>query len=115
MAKKIIETPNTYPVLGRWMNWVDRPGNDRRIFQILIVICIASFSLEWTYEKHAYFDIESYKGFYAYYGFVMFAGLIFVATILRKLIKVRENFYGKKSIDTEDYPEDQIQRINHDA
>lgn len=26
MAKKITETPKTYPILGRWMNWVDRPG-----------------------------------------------------------------------------------------
>jgi hypothetical protein len=115
MANKPKDNPEDYPTLGRWMNWVDQPGNDRKIFWALVVVCIACFALEWTYEKHPYFDIESIKGFYAYYGFFMFAGLIFVATCLRVLIKVREDFYGNKSIDTEEYPEDQIERIDHNA
>ena len=38
-----------------------------------------------------------------------------MATLLRKIVKVREGFYEEKSIDTEKYPEDQIQRIDHNA
>tara|TARA_R110002096_G_scaffold119038_8_gene257815 strand:- start:21283 stop:21630 length:348 start_codon:yes stop_codon:yes gene_type:complete len=115
MATKHKETPESYPTLGRWMNWVDQPGNDRKIFWALVVVCIAVFALEWTYKKYAYFEYDSVTGFYALYGFVMFAGLIFVATCLRVLIKVREDFYGNKSIDIEEYPEDQIQRRDHNA
>ena len=113
--KKIKDSSADYPKLGKLISWVDKPGSNQKIFYILILLCIASFGLEWTYEKHAYFEIESYKGFYAFYGFIVFSVLIFIATLLRKIVKVRENFYLEKSIDSESYPDDQIQRIDHDA
>ena len=113
--KKFKDETKNYPLLGRWISWVDKPRSSQKIFYILILFCIACFGLEWTYEKHAYFAIENYKGFYALYGFIVFSGLIFVATLLRKIVKVREGFYEEKSIDTEKYPEDQIQRIDHNA
>ena len=115
MIKKVKKSTQDYPILGRWISWVDKPGSNQKIFYILIILCIASFGLEWTYEKHAYFEIENYKGFYAIYGFIVFSTLIFIATLLRKIIKVREDFYLEKSIDSEVYPEDQIQRIDHNA
>lgn len=115
MVKKIKNRSNDYPMLGNWFSWVDKPGSSQKIFYILIFLCIASFGLEYTYEKHAYFEIESYKGFYAVYGFIVFSALIFIATLLRRIIKVRENFYLDKSIDSETYPEDQIQRIDHNV
>jgi len=63
--KKVKKSTQDYPILGRWISWVDKPGSNHKIFYILIILCIASFGLEWTYEKHAYFEIENYKGFYA--------------------------------------------------
>ena len=50
-----------------------------------------------------------------FYLYIIFSILIFIATLLRKIIKVREDFYLEKSIDSEVYPEDQIQRIDHNA
>ena len=115
MADSPNENPENYPTLGRLLNWVDRPGNDRKLFFALCLACIVAFALEWTYEHHGHFDAEDIKGFYALYGFIMFSALIFVATCLRFIIKRRENYYAPKSIDMEDYPEDQLERLDHDV
>jgi len=115
MAPKTKDTPENYPMLGRWISWVDKPSASGKIFWLLVLICAACFALDWTYQKKSYFDIESWKGFYAYFAFVMFAAVMFITACLRVVLKVRENFYGEKSTDAEDYPEDQIQRIDHNA
>ncbi|PCH96551.1 MAG: hypothetical protein COB84_04765 [Rhodobacteraceae bacterium] len=98
--------PTTLPRLGRLLLWVDKPGSDKKIFWFLVAICVVVFALDWTYEKHSYFEVEHVKGFYALYGFVAFTGLIFVAKALRVLIKRPEDYYAPKSIDTEDYPKE---------
>lgn len=108
MSKTENDDPATYPTLGRLLSWVDKKGSDKIIFWALAAVCVAVFALEWTYEKHGYFHIEDMIGFYAFYGFIMFTGLILVAKALRVLIKRPEDYYGDKAIDTEDYPEDQL-------
>ncbi|GLQ36262.1 hypothetical protein GCM10007939_25460 [Amylibacter marinus] len=107
------DNPEDYPKLGRMLGWVDRPGNDTKIFYVLCAICVVCFGLSWTFHMHGHFHMEEARGFYAIYGFVMFSALIFAATFLRILVKRREDFYGDKAIDCEDYPEDQLQRLNH--
>ena len=57
--KKVKKSTQDYPILGRWISWVDKPGSNQKIFYILIILCIASFGLEWTYEKHAYLNLIS--------------------------------------------------------
>lgn len=108
MADKPKDDPATYPALGRMLTWVDRPGSDKKIVWVLAIACLIVFGLDWTYEKHGYFDVENIPGFYALYGFVMFTGLILVAKALRFFIKRPEDYYGDKAIDTEEYPADQI-------
>ena len=109
------DDPKTYPALGRLMTWVDRPGSATKIFYALIAVCVVVFAWEFTYEKHGHFTAEDYPGFYAVYGFVMFTALILLAKGLRVLIKRPEDFYGDKAIDTEDYPEDQLEKVDHNA
>ena len=43
----------------------------------------------------------------------MFAGLIFLATLLRILIKRKSDFYSPKDINSEKYPNDDIDPVNH--
>lgn len=109
------EDTSTYPALGRWMTWVDKPGSDKILFWLLVAACVIVFLLDFTFKSKGYFDIEKAKGFYAIYGFVMFTGLIFAATGLRKIIKRDEDYYGDKSINAEDYPETQLERRDHDV
>ncbi len=113
MAQRPKDDPATYPVLGRMLSWVDRPGSDKKIVWVLGIACLIVFLLDFTYEKHGHFQAEYIRGFYAIYGFVMFTGLILVAKALRYFIKRPEDYYGDKAIDTEEYPTDQLDIREH--
>jgi hypothetical protein len=108
MAKHPIDNPDTYPLLGRWLGWVDRPTNANRIFWALGGLCALLFLADFTYVKHGHFDIENIPGFYGIFGFVMFTALILAAKTLRFFIKRPEDYYGDKAVDSETYPPDQL-------
>lgn len=95
--------------------WVDKPGSAMKIVWALAVACLLLFLADFTYEKHGHFDVENLPGFFAGYGFIMFTGLILAAKGLRVLIKRREDFYGDKAVDREDYPEAELGKVDHDA
>jgi len=107
------DDPSTYPALGRWMTWVDRPGSATKIFRGLIVVCVLVVLADLTYTPYGYLPMEKWFGFYAGYGFVMFTVLILLAKGLRVLIKRREDYYGDKAVDQEDYPDDGTDRREH--
>jgi hypothetical protein len=109
------DNPADYPFLGRMMLWVDRPGSANKIFWGLAIVCALLFLADFTYDKHGHFHMESYPGFYGIFGFVMFTALILVAKALRVLIKRPEDYYGDKAVDQEEYPEDQLDKVDHDA
>ena len=103
------------PTLGRLLLWLDKPGSANRIFWGLAVICLLLFLADFTYETHGHFAVEAIPGAYGIYGFVMFTGLILVAKALRFFIKRDEDYYGDKAIDSEEHPEDQLDKAKHDA
>ena len=35
--KKVKKSTQDYPIIGRWISWVDKPGSNQKIFYILIV------------------------------------------------------------------------------
>jgi hypothetical protein len=45
----------------------------------------------------------------------MFTALILAAKTLRIFIKRPENYYGDKAIDIEDYPADQLEKVDNDV
>ena len=101
------------PILGRWLSWVDKPGSSNKIFIGLILICFVLLCFDLIYPKHGYVEIENVRGFYSLYGFTMFAGLIFLATLLRILIKRKSDIYSPKDINSEKYPNNDIDPVNH--
>jgi len=115
MANKTKDDPGKYPALGRLLTWVDRPGSATKITYALAGLCALLFISDLFYEKHSHFAAEDFFGFYAIYGFVMFTGLILAAKALRVIIKRPEDYYGDKAIDREEYPADQLEKVNHDA
>ena len=114
MAQSLSENTDTHPILGRILGWVDRPGSANRIFWALAVLCLILFLADFSYHKHGHFAIEDWPGFYAVYGFVMFTGLIIVAKTLRIFIKRPENYYGKTAVDSEVYPDAELEKVKHD-
>jgi len=109
------DNPSKYPAIGRLLTWVDRPGSATKLFWALAGLCVFLFLLDFTYAKHGHFTMEDYPGFFGVFGFVAFSGVIFGAKALRVLIKQPEDFYGDKAIDTEDYPDDQLDKAEHDV
>lgn len=109
------DDPANYPALGRMMLWVDKPGSANKIFWGLAVVSILVFLADFTFEKHGDFAIADIPGFYGIFGFVAFTALILLAKTLRVLIKRPEDYYGDKAIDSEEYPEDQLDKVDYDA
>lgn len=114
MSKKK-DNPADYPALGRMMLWVDKPGSANKIFWGLAIASIVAFLADFTYKKHGVFAVADIPGFYGIFGFVAFTALILMAKTLRVLIKRPEDYYGDKAIDAEDYPEDQLDKVDYDA
>ncbi len=108
------EDTSNFPVLGRALLWVDKPGSATKIFWGLAAACTVVFAAGFLVDMHGHFDVENFGGFYALYGFFMFTGLILAAKGLRVLIKRPEDYYGDKAIDREEYPADQLERLDHD-
>ena len=115
MAGPTRDDPARYPAIGRWLTWVDRPGSPNRIFWGLAVFCGFLLILDFTYEKHGHFAFEDFPEFFAIYGYVMFTLLILAAKGLRALVKKPEDFYGDKAVDREEYPADQLDKVDYDA
>lgn len=103
------------PALGRMMLWVDKPGSVNKIVWGLAALCLVLFLLDFTYDSHGHFAVEAIPGAYGIYGFVMFTALILAAKALRFFIKRPEDYYGDKAVDAEEYPADQLGKVDHDA
>lgn len=94
---------------------LDSKAAGNRAFLILALLCAAAFLAGFAIDAHGHFEMEDIPGFYALYGFIMFTGLILVARALRVFIKRPEDYYAPYAIDAEDYPEDQLDKAEHDA
>ena len=109
------DNPETSPRLGQLLHRLANPEGTKLLIRILIGVSVLVVLLDLTIDKHGYMEMERYFGFYAAYGFVMFTGLILVAKALRRLIKRPEDFYGDKAIDTEDYPDAELEKEEHNG
>jgi len=101
------------PTLGRILVWFINPKNSKVIILTLVGICFILFLADFTYDKYGHFAVEKYKGFYGFYGFLMFTGLILVAKLLRFFVKRPEDYYGDSAIDHEEFPLDQLEKVEH--
>ena len=54
-------------------------------------------------------------GFYPLFGLLASAALVIVAAALRLVLKRPEDFYAPKDVESEAYPEDQIEKVDADA
>jgi hypothetical protein len=113
VSKKDETDPDSLPWLGRKFLWVDNPANVKRLYQGLIVVCVALFLTDFVYARHGNFEFEHFWGYFGVFGFVAFCMVIFGAKSLRVLIKRDENYYAPHVIDTEEYPEQGLDKASH--
>lgn len=115
MTQKHEDNPETYPALGRLFTWVDKPGSLQKIVFSLYVLCAGLFAADFFYHKHTYVWVEDIPGFYALYGFFMCAALVVCAKVMRLFLKRPEDYYAPKDVESEPFPEDQLDRVDNNA
>ena len=104
------------PRLGRAFLWGGREGEIRsgsswqsRSSAPGLVV------MNFVKSPYGHFDMEYLPGFYGIAGFTMFTAIIVAARGLRSLIGRPEDYYADRAIDREEYPEDELDRVDHDA
>ena len=107
------EDASTLPALARLFLWVDDKKKVDRFVYGLYGACALLFGADFLYHKHTYVAVEDIPGFYALYGFIMCALLVIAAKGLRLILSRPEDYYAPMDVESEDYPEDQLERVNH--
>lgn len=71
----------------------DDPKNVKRLLVIFFITLAVLLLVDFFIHKHAEFDWEAVPCFFAAYGFVSCVLLIFVAKVLRRIVKRDEDYY----------------------
>ncbi len=114
-TKKRVDNLADLPWLGRKLLWLDSMKNVDRIVYGLYGLCTVLFLADFLYKKKTYLDLEDLPGFYAIYGFVMCAALVVCARGMRVFLMRDETYYSPKDVESEEYPEHDMEREEHDA
>ncbi len=115
MSKKDDIDPENLPWLGRKLLWLDKKKNVDRIVYSLYAICAALFAADFFITKYITLWVERIPGFYALYGFFLSAGLVLCAKAMRVFLMRPEDYYAPYDVESEEFPEDQLERIDHNG
>jgi hypothetical protein len=72
---------------------LDSAKNRRKVVRYFYVCLILLLIVDFFIPKHGHFSWETAPAFYAVYGFVACVSLIFVAKLLRLLVRRKEDYY----------------------
>ncbi len=112
-SDKIKDDPDTLPWLGRKLLFLDDMKNVDKIVHALYGICALLVLADFFYKKKYYVAVENIPGIYAFYGFFMCAGLVLGARTMRIFLKRDEDFYAPYDVESEEFPEDGLDRKEH--
>ena len=75
------------------LTFLDSPQNRRRIRKYFYISLVLLLALDLLIPKHGHFAWEKAPFFFAVYGFLGCVSLIFIAKVLRFLVKRKEDYY----------------------
>lgn len=75
------------------LSFFDSPENKKRVRRYFYISLLILFIIDFFIPKHGYFSWEKAPGFFAVSGFIGCVSLIFVAKILRLIIKRKAGYY----------------------
>lgn len=75
------------------LTFMDSPGNQRRVRKYFYIALLLLLVVDLFISKQVHFAWEAVPAFYAIYGFIACVGLIFLARLLRLLVKRKEDYY----------------------
>ena len=77
------------------LSFLDKPENRKRVIRYFFAALGVLLVIDFFIPKHAEFPWEGAPVFYAVYGFAACVSLIFIAKLLRFLVKRDEDYYNK--------------------
>ncbi|UCB53797.1 MAG: hypothetical protein JSW45_07425 [Thiotrichales bacterium] len=57
------------------------------------IICILLLLFDFILHRHVTHEWESFTGFYALFGFIAYVTIVLAATLLRKFVQRKEDYY----------------------
>jgi hypothetical protein len=75
------------------LSFLDAEKNRQAVQKVFYACLVLLLVVDFFIEKHGHFSWETAPVFYAVYGFVACVSLIFVAKILRLIVKRKEGYY----------------------
>ena len=77
----------------RKQHFFDNPRVLSLVFGGLNLVCILLILLDFVFHRHVTHERESFTGFYALFGFIAYVTIVLAATLLRKLVQRKEDYY----------------------
>jgi len=75
------------------LTFLDSEKNRIKVRKYFYLSLLALLIIDFFLHKHVHFSWENAPCFYAVYGFIACVSLIFVAKLLRLLVKRKEDYY----------------------
>ena len=75
------------------LTFLDSPKNRRRVRKYFYISLVLLLAIDLFIPKHGHFVWEEAPFFFAAYGFIGCVSLIFIAKVLRFLVKRKEDYY----------------------
>ena len=75
------------------LTFLDSPKNLRRVRKYFYISLVLLLEIDLLIPKHGHFAWEEAPFFFAVYGFIGCVSLIFIARVLRFLVKRKEDYY----------------------
>jgi hypothetical protein len=73
---------------------LEKPGTIKILWILLYAVCGLTVVAEFFIERHSYFAIDNFFGFYAVLGFACCAVLIIAAKGIGFILKRKEDYYN---------------------
>ena len=73
----------------------DKHKNVQRLLCVFYASLLVLLIIDFFIHKHGDFPWEDMPEFFAAYGFVSCVALIFIAKLLRKIVRRKENYYDE--------------------
>ncbi len=81
--------------MKRELKIFDKHKNVQRFLYSFYIALLVLLIIDLFIHKHAGFPWEGAPEFYAVYGFIACVSLIFIAKLLRKIVRRNEDYYDK--------------------
>lgn len=76
-------------------DYFDRPETIKKLWILLYVVCVLTIVPDFFTQRHAYFGVDGYFGFFALLGFISCAVLILFSKLIALVLKTKEDYYDR--------------------